>query len=339
MENNKLNDFYKLLNNDKSDIYIKFNNLLDFLNKTIIRINNDKTIFKYDSDINFFDMFYYALKYNSSITSTGVNVMLNINTHFLKNLSSNSINDRLCALNPSIFLNINNLFIKYFYETFNINSSTILTATDGSEIKLLASLKDNFKLNKNNQYTVAYLSSVYDIENNFPLHFDIFKSANEITNFEHQLKKNKYNLINTLDRGYDCYNLFNLHLVKNYSFVARIKKDNSFINHTIINDNNDEYIFEYYYLNHTYNLKIVKYINITKPDTVYNKQQIIEFIDNNNLLINTKKNELINKNKEKTAICDNIKKINILINNNTNSKNKEDGLTTKKKEKRINKKK
>ena len=148
MENNKLNDFYKLLKNDKSDIYIKFNNLLDFLNKTIIRINNDKTIFKYDSDINFFDMFYYALKYNSSITSTGVNVMLNINTHFLKNLSSNSINDRLCALNPSIFLNINNLFIKYFYETFNINSSTILTATDGSEIKLLASLKDNFNLNK-----------------------------------------------------------------------------------------------------------------------------------------------------------------------------------------------
>ena len=45
MENNKLNDFNKLLNNDKSDIYIKFNNLLDFLNKTIVSINNDKTIF------------------------------------------------------------------------------------------------------------------------------------------------------------------------------------------------------------------------------------------------------------------------------------------------------
>ncbi len=103
---------------------------------------------------------------------------------------------------------------------FKIDTNNIVTSTDGSNIKLLSCLDEHFKLNKNKCYTNATISCIYDVNNNFPLFMDIYKSFNEVENLLNQInngiiEKYNYKITNITDRGYDCKNLIENYLINN----------------------------------------------------------------------------------------------------------------------------
>ena len=92
------------------------------------------------------------LNYNSTSNSThrSSNYNFNINSDF--NVSENAFINKLIKLDSDYIKQINEKFINYFYTSFKIDTNNIITATDGNNIKLLSSLSDHFKLNKNGYY-------------------------------------------------------------------------------------------------------------------------------------------------------------------------------------------
>ena len=105
------------------------------------------------------------LHFNSSINETHRSSNYNFNTENNVIVSESAFINRLIKLDNNFIKEINDKFINFYYTLFNIDINNIVTAVDGSNIKLLSSLKMNFKLNKNDYYTNATISCVYDINN------------------------------------------------------------------------------------------------------------------------------------------------------------------------------
>ena len=256
------------------------------------------------------------LRYNSSINETHRSSNYNFNVENDKNISENAFINRLVKLDCNYIKDINDKFINFYYTLFKIDINNIITATDGSNIKLLASHKKDFKLNKNNYYTNAIISCVYDINNNLPLFMNINKSFNEVDNHngfavshsdaikdgkpigldDDVINKYKYKIINVTDRGYDCIRLINYYLQKNICFVSRITKTNSFVNNLQKNMVNNK--FTYTFENKIYKLQIIKYTNIKKPEIKETKDELILQINNIKKKINLIKIDLLKENFE-----------------------------------------
>ena len=179
---------------ENENIYNNIVDLLFFLNK-IFNEYNDKIVVR-NRQLDFYDLFFYMLHFNSSINETHRSSNYNFNTENNVIVSESAFINRLIKLDNNFIKKINDKFINFYYTLFNIDINNIVTAVDGSNIKLLSSLKMNFKLNKNDYYTNATISCVYDINNQLPLFMNINKSFNEVDNLLKQLDDNvikKYN--------------------------------------------------------------------------------------------------------------------------------------------------
>lgn len=322
---------------DDSEIIKQVNSLINFLYIEINKINDDITIRK--NKIDFFDLFYYLVKYNSSTTCTHQQNLLNFNVDFNKNIEKNTFISRLEKLNPERIQQFNKSLINHYYSFYNIDKKNLFCSVDGSNIKFLASLSNYFKLNKNNLYTNGYLSCVFDIENKIPIYYDIFKSSNEITNFKSQIKEDTNNMTYITDRGYDDIQLINFYINNKMFFISRLVKNNNFTKQIIKNENiENEKIFNYDNQKNITQLKIVNYCNVKKPNIEESKETL--FINKNDIYI--KINEIDNKIKlidnENNKIKKNIKedKQNLKI---TIDKNKKKELSKNICVLRINKKK
>lgn len=297
------------------------NSLMNLLYTSIKKINNSVVI--RNNKIDFFDLFYYLVKYNSNTSYTHQQNLLNYNIDLNKNIEKNTFTSRLEKLVPEYIKNLNNELISFYYDFFKIERKNLTCSVDGSNVKFLAHLKEHFKLNKNELYTNGYLSCVYDVDNEIPIYYDIFKSPNEINNFKWQIKDDKFNMTFITDRGYDDIKLLNYYLSNNMFFISRIVKNNSFTKE-LVNGNTllNEKIFNYQNGNTTFRLKIVKYCNIKKPDILENKNDLI--INNNNITIkiNEAENELKALENEKINLIKNIKNSKKLIEETKNVQTK-----------------
>jgi len=294
----------------EDEIIINFiNGLLEFLYIAVEKINN--LIVKRNNKINFYDLFYYIIMYNSSTNNSHQQTLLRYNIENDQNIEKNTFISRLEKLDPLYIKNLNIEFTEYFYKTFNINRSNLICSVDGSNIKLLASLKDHFTLNKNQLYTNCYLSCVFDVDNEIPIYYDIYKSPNEINNFKNQIKDDKNKMTYITDRGYDDITLIKFYLKNKMFFISRLVKNNNFIKKLTNGDIIlNEKIFDYEFDNSIHKLKIVKYNNIDKPDIKETKDELVNDKNNLSIQVNNKKNELINLQNKKKIIVTKIKEQN-----------------------------
>lgn len=269
--------------------------LLLFLNDTLGEYN--RKFVKRKRKIDFYDLFFYMLHYNSSINETHGSSNTNFCIENNIDVSENAFINKLVKLDCNCIKNINDRFINFYYTLFKININDIVTATDGSNIKLLACTDKHFKLNSNEHYANASISCMYDVNNNLPLSMNINNSFNEIDNLLNQLQDNnikKYKITNVTDRGYDCDKLLKYYLENNILFVSRITKSNKYVKKLTDNKSNEK--FNVSFNNKIYNLQIIKYTNIEKPDIAETKDELIIKMNDITQKINLLKNDLINEN-------------------------------------------
>ena len=276
--------------NCNSEIFNQIYNLINFMNDILNDTN--KTIVKRETKINFINLFLYVVLYNSnSLTTHSIN-LTKFNIDMGLDLSKNAFTNRLVNIDSEYFKKINDQLISYFYKVFNIDINKIICASDGTSIKLLKSLKEHFKLNQNSLYTTGYVNCIFDVDNKIPLHYNIFKSSNEITNLMEQLKNEKDTYVCVTDRGYEDVKLINFYINKNMTFITRLTKSNKYINF-LINNNTNEIVFETVSNNSNHKLKLIKYTTIDKPKITETLDELTILIENNNIIINENKNLLI----------------------------------------------
>ena len=291
--------------NCNSEIFNQIYNLINFMNDILNDTN--KTIVKRETKINFINLFLYVVLYNSnSLTTHSIN-LTKFNIDMGLDLSKNAFTNRLVNIDSEYFKKINDQLISYFYKVFNIDINKIICASDGTSIKLLKSLKEHFKLNQNSLYTTGYVNCIFDVDNKIPLHYNIFKSSNEITNLMEQLKNEKHTYVCVTDRGYEDVKLINFYINKNMTFITRLTKSNKYINF-LINNNTNEIVFETVSNNSNHKLKLIKYTTIDKPKITETLDELTILIENNNIIINENKNLLILKKREYKK-CSNENKI------------------------------
>jgi hypothetical protein len=292
----------------------------------LLIFNKNNLISKRTRDIDFYDLFYYLLFYNSDINATHSESILNYNSLFKNNLSQNSFINRLSKINPIHFKNINDSLVLFYYEYFDIKNKNL--STDGSLIALLNKYNKNYMSN-NNRYCKGYINSIVDNENCFPVTIDLFTSSNEIENLKTQLNYVNKNDIIIMDRGYESYDLINYFLENNIYFIMRIPKSNNLsklINNDIEKNNNLKQEINVEYLNNNinqkYNLKIIKYNNKEKIKHTETLCDLEKLIDDNNIIIN-EKNILKTKNKqEMTKLKTEKQEIKNIIKNTNDKKEK-----------------
>ena len=221
---NKINNFSNLIIKNESILENNIFNLSNFIDKEIKLINEIVTI--RNRKINFFSLFYFIIKYNINYDSMYSYNNISFCIDFSMTISTSAFTNKLILFNPLHLLNLNNNFLNFYYETFNLIDSVRYIAVDGSEIQLLASLNSFFKLNSNSNYTTGYISNLYDIDNNIPISFEIFASSNERNNLIKQLNYVKPNDVIIADRGYYSLELINKLLSLKINFVFRVKKNN-----------------------------------------------------------------------------------------------------------------
>jgi hypothetical protein len=325
------NNFEKLFNQNE-EIYNHIVDLLVFLNEIFNEYNN--VIVKRNRHLDFYDLFFYMLYFNSSINQTHRSSNYNFITNTKKEISENAFINRLVKLDSYYIKDINDKFINFFYKLFKIDINNIVTAVDGSNVKLLSSLNKHFKLNKNKHYTNATISCIYDVNNNFPLFMNINKSFNEVDNLLKQLddnviKKYQYKITVVSDRGYDCNKLINYYLKNNIFFVSRITKNNSFVNK--LSKDNTNTTFTININDKSYTLRIIKYTKNELASSINEINQNINLIKNDLLKEQKKYDEYNLKNKfnnqklqkeNKTNIKKDINKIRILKSITKNKINK-----------------
>ena len=260
---------------NKNNIISKDNiiELTNFIDNSIEKINDIITI--RNRKINFYDLFYFIIKYNINLKSTYSSICISFNIDINDDITCSAFKNKLMSFNYEHLLNFNNDLIKFYYKQLNLINVTRILAIDGTEIQLLQSLNSYFKLNSSKTYVTGYISNLYDIDNNIPIAFDIFKSSNERQNLITQFKYINKNDILTADRGYYSIDIINKLLILDINFVFRVKKDNFFLltnfNKTELTENSFSKLIKYNYNNKNYNFKILKFSNIEIIDKKYNK--------------------------------------------------------------------
>ena len=194
--NNKLiSNFYNQIIKDNKNNYItkknfNINNTITLDNKQHFNINNKDNVNK---DI--------------------VNIS-SINNVDSKNVDSKDSLDIVNIDNVDNVNNINNIDSKSIIDNKkNINKDNIdkkyrIISADGSQFNFINSLKSDFKANKNNTYSYANLSCLFDVDLKIPISYVIDKK-DEQTLLISQLDHLNENDILVADRGYYSNELIN----------------------------------------------------------------------------------------------------------------------------------
>ena len=293
----------KIINLINFDDNISKNSVIEltkFIDHSIDNIDKIITIRK--RKIDFYDLFYLIIKLNIDQLSTYSSCKISFNIKTDNNISKSAIVNKLMLLDYNHLLNFNNNFINFYYKQFNLTLIQRIIAIDGSEIQLLHSLNLFFKSNSINIYTTGFISNLYDIDNNLPIGFDIYKSSNERLNLMKQLKYINKNDILTADRGYYSIEIINKLISLKINFVFRVKKNNYFIlnnfNESEIKNKSFSKSIKYNYNGENFEFKILKYCYVEDIDKKYDINLLKISIDKNNNKINKIKNKLLSlKNK------------------------------------------
>jgi len=122
------------------------------------------------------------------------------------------------------------LIQKFFYDD---KKSERFFAVDGSKINMSVKLKDkNFYTPGNGNYCQGLLSTIYDIESQFPYFYNLNSNLNERTAFYNQglkITKNECKDIFIFDRGYYSIDIVQKMKELNFDFIFRLKKSSKFV--------------------------------------------------------------------------------------------------------------
>lgn len=291
-----MSEIVTLINKNTNINDIDIIQLRTFIETSLNKINNNVTI--RNRKINFYDLFYFIIKFNIEPLSTYSSCKTLFNIQIGNDVTQSAFVNKLILFDYNHLLKFNNDFIIFYYKQFNLTTNQRLIAIDGSEIQLLYSLNKYFKHNSLKTYTTGYISNLIDIDNNIPISFDIFKSSNERLNLINQLKYINKNDILVADRGYYSIELINKLISLEINFVFRVKKNNIFIlNNTEKTDIKNKLfskLIKYNYNDKSYNFKILKYSYVeTIIDNKCDINSLKDTVDKNNLKINKLKNKNI----------------------------------------------
>lgn len=79
-------------------------------------------------------------------------------------------------INHKYFEQLNNYLLNYIY----INNDRKIIAVDGTYISLLRSLSnEGLKISTRDNYCVALISTLFDVEKEIPINYSLFKNNNE----------------------------------------------------------------------------------------------------------------------------------------------------------------
>ena len=307
-----MSEIINLINIDNNISKNSIIELTKFIDVSIDKI--DKSITIRNRKINFYDLFYLIIKLNIDQLSTYSSCKISFNINTGNNISKSAFINKLMVFDYNYLLTFNNEFINFYYKQFNLTTIQRIIAIDGSEIQLLHSLNLHFKSNSINTYTTGFISNLYDIDNNLPIGFDIYKSSNERLNLMKQLKYINKNDILTADRGYYSIEIINKLISLKINFVFRVKKNNYFIlnnlNENEIKNKSFSKLIKYNYNGEQFEFKILKYCYVENIDKKYNIDLLKISIDKNNIKINKIKNKMLSLKNKMLMIKELIKNIN-----------------------------
>jgi hypothetical protein len=251
-----ISNFYNQIIKDNKNNYItkkKFNinNTITLDNKQHFNINNKDNVDSKNVDS------------KDSLDIVNIDNVDNVNN--INNIDSKSIIDNKKNINKD-----------------NIDKKYRIISADGSQLNFLNSLKSDFKANKNNTYSYANLSCLFDVDLKIPISYVIDKK-DERTLLISQLDHLNENDILVADRGYYSNELINELKKKKINFVFRISKHIS------------------YYINNKEHINKTKEGNIIiEPDNNYNEKLNLFWYHTRN-----DKNKDIELEKTNTKINDN----------------------------------
>jgi hypothetical protein len=175
-----------------------------------------------------------------------VNSHLKINK--ILNVSKKSLIVAKNNIHNSIIEKLNNSLLNYVY----LKQKFRIIAVDGTYINVFKSLhKDGFKLSKNKAYCSVLINTLFDVVNEIPINYGLFKHKNENAALIDQLKYIHKNDVLIMDRKYFSFELLKILFQSKIRTIFRLKS----------------------------NLKIVKKLIKT------NKRETIEYLDIDNELI------------------------------------------------------
>ena len=236
----------------------KLRNLANTIKSSVDKCN-DKFIKRRNKDklkqLEFKDVVFTSAHLVNTSSYSISNSFLKLCSH--KNISNQAINKRRENMDPSLLDVMNNDILDNIY---TVHGNTKYEkgrriAVDGSQINLNKKLnEDGFKLSSNNEYCVAKLGSLYDVDKRTSINYTLSKSLNEREILISQLKYVNSGDILIMDGGYYSEELISTLIEQNINFIFRMSSSNLFVKNYI----SDNTIFDVRINNITTKCKIIK---------------------------------------------------------------------------------
>ena len=210
------------MNSKNTELFMKdFKNLIDYFNKNVKVFLINNTNVKYEFKSNIMDGLLYLLL-NTKKDATHLNSAINISKFNKINITRQSLDKRSNHISLKNIKQLNNEFYNKFLKEFSDN----LNHTDGLNINI-------YDPNESKGYkTIKLLSVVNDKDIPHELHInkDIYKS--EIKLFYDFIENGKYETSKhfVVDKLYFSDKFTNKMTEKNLTFIARMKKNSSYLN-------------------------------------------------------------------------------------------------------------
>lgn len=204
-----------------------------FLLKSINNIS--RGIKKRSRKILFKDIIYCSLLLIGNNQSYDeVNANLKINN--ILNVSKNALVKYKNNINYRLFDELNNRLLDYIYN----NNNKRVFAVDSTIITLFKSLeKDSFSVSRNGNYCTAMISTLFDIDMEMPINYNLVLHKSERDALIEQFKYLKKNDILIMDRGYYSKKLiFKINKI-GVDVIVRLKSNLKCVS---LLDNNDKTI-------------------------------------------------------------------------------------------------
>jgi Transposase DDE domain len=236
--------------------------------KSINKINKNLGA-RIDKKFHFKDIVYYSSILNGNGYSYDyVNSLLKI--HNIANVSKNTLVKNKNKIYYEHFNDLNNYLLNFIYK----DNSPRLIAVDGTYIILLKNLyNDGFKPSKNENYCIALLSTLFDIDKEIPINYGLFKNLNERKGLIKQLSYFKKNDILIMDRGYYSEELLYILNKNNIKVIFRLRTGLALTNN--LKKNLNEYTVDINNNNQIIKFRIVRYLVDDKEyylgTTIYDK--------------------------------------------------------------------
>jgi hypothetical protein len=188
-------------------------NSIEKINKIIKKRNTKKIMM---NDI----LYYCQLALGNSWSYDIANSHLKINN--ILDVSSKSIITAKNEIPYSYFEEINNSILDFIYKKKQLK----IVAVDGSYFNFKKCLgKDGFILSHNKEYCNAMVSSLFDVINEIPINYSVFKHMNEADALIDQLKYLNKGDILIMDRKYFSYKLLRILNKHKIKVIFRMKKN------------------------------------------------------------------------------------------------------------------